>query len=150
MNIRIFEVPTTKLPFKFDTSKSVYNKLMDYGKADREVFLVLFLDPHNQVIDVEFHSIGDVNQNAVYPRQVFRSALLNNAISIIVAHNHPTGDVTPSINDKALTKRLVKCGELVEVKVLDHIIIGKDGYFSFSDEGLIGEYESDSVWKFFD
>jgi len=150
MNIRIFEVPDIRLPFSFSDSKQIYHRLREYAKADREMFILLFLDAKNQVIDVEFHSIGDVNTNHIYMRQVFRSALLNNALSMICVHNHPGGSPSPSPNDKALTRRLVRCGELLDIDVMDHIIISKDGYYSFEDKGLIMQYKLENRTNFFD
>ena len=142
MNFSIFETPDIKTPISFSSSQEVYEKMKDYKKADREIFLLLFLDAKNTIIKIEPHTIGTVDSSAVYPREVFRSALIHNASSIICVHNHPTGDHTPSEADREITKELVKAGELLQIKILDHIVLGKEGYFSFSDEDLIDDYES--------
>ena len=141
IDFRVFERPTFS-PFAFLSSKECYDYLHHYSAADREMFILLFLNPKNNVIKEEISSIGTVNQAVVFPREVFKSALMNNASSIICAHNHTTGDVSPSPEVMIITKRLVFGGQFLDIKILDHIIVGKDKYFSFADEGLIGDYES--------
>lgn len=111
------------------------------GLADREAFVILHLDAKHQVLDVELHGLGDVDSSAVYPRQVFRSALLRNASALIFCHNHPSGDPEPSLCDRQLTRDLVIGAHAVGVKVLDHIIVGRgQPYFSFADKGLLDDY----------
>lgn len=80
---------------------------------------------------------GTINESLVHPREVFKEAYLLSASSIICVHNHPSGNITPSKNDEILTKQLIKCGELLGIKILDHIIIGNSTYFSFLEKGLI-------------
>ena len=111
------------------------------GAADREAFVILHLDVKNQLLDVELHGLGDVDSSAVYPRQVFRSALLRNAAALIFCHNHPSGDPEPSLADRELTRDLVVGAHALGIKVLDHIIVGRgEGYFSFADKGLLDDY----------
>lgn len=111
------------------------------GNADREVFLILHLDAKNRLIDAELHGIGDVDSSAIYPRQVMRSALLRNACALIFAHNHPSGDPAPSLCDLEITRALIRAAAMLQIKVLDHIILGPGpGYFSFADQGLIDDY----------
>jgi len=110
------------------------------GRADREVFVILHLDVKNQLLDIELAGFGDVDSSAVYPRQVFRSALLRNASALIFCHNHPSGDPEPSLCDRQLTRDLVLGAHALGVKVLDHIIIGRDHYFSMADKGLLDDY----------
>jgi DNA repair protein RadC len=136
---RVFEAPEVS-SFALGSSHDVYEHFKGYSTADREMFIILFLNSKNKIIDSELHTIGDVDSSAVYPRQVFRSALIRNCASIICVHNHPGGDPEPSICDKDITKALVKGGSLLGVQVLDHIIIAKSGYFSFGDQGLIADY----------
>jgi len=112
------------------------------GNADRETFIILHMDPKNRVRDVELHGIGDLDSSAVYPRQVMKSALLRNAAALIFCHNHPSGDPEPSLCDRDLTRDLVAAARLLQIKVLDHIIVGpRPGYFSFADQGLIDDFE---------
>ncbi len=99
----------------------------------QEYFLILHLDSKNRVIKDETVSIGTLNASLVHPREVFKSAIKENANSIILVHNHPSGDPSPSEEDKQITERLFDAGELLSIKVLDHVIIGNDGYYSFRD-----------------
>lgn len=106
----------------------------------REILKVIFLNGKNQIIDIEDVSHGTLNASAVYPREVIRTAIKHNALSLILVHNHPSGDPAPSPVDKAVTRDLVSAGSVMHLKVLDHIIIGDNKYFSFADEGLIEMY----------
>ena len=140
MQIRVFEQPEIKHPFAFGSSKQVYEKVKDYSKADREMFIIMFLDTCNRVLESELHSIGTVNSSPVYPREIFRSALLKNATSIICVHNHPGGDPTPSEQDKFMTEEILRGCKLLGIEFLDHIILGGESYYSFADMGnLINE-----------
>jgi len=106
-------------------------------KEKKEVFKVLFLNSKNKLIEEENLFTGSLNLSAVYPREIMKKALLYNAAGLIFVHNHPSGDPTPSENDKEITRELVKAGEVMQIKVLDHIIIGENKYFSFAEAGLI-------------
>jgi DNA repair protein RadC len=103
---------------------------------DREQFWILLLDTSHHVVGTNCVSIGTINANWVYPREVFKAAILANCESIILAHNHPAGSLKPSSEDIALTRRLVDAGRILGIAVLDHIIIG-DGAFSFQDTGMM-------------
>ena len=131
--------------FNLGCSRDVYERFKAYSTADREMFMILFLDTCNHIIDSELHTIGDVDSSSVYPRQVFRSALLHNSSSIICVHNHPGGDAEPSLGDKDITKVLVRAGVLLQIKALDHVIVSRSGYFSFGDDGLIREYSIEAI-----
>ncbi len=104
---------------------------------DREHFWRLDLDARNRIIGYEVVSIGTLTASLVHPREVFVGALLQKAGGVIIAHNHPSGEITPSPEDKETTRRLVKAGELLGVPVLDHLIIGDGKYFSFKESGLM-------------
>lgn len=97
------------------------------SRADRESFYAIALSSANEVLGIEETSRGSLTGVEVHPREVFKSALLANAAAIVVAHNHPSGDASPSADDEALTRRLVKAGKLLGVPVLDHLIIGRRG-----------------------
>lgn len=105
--------------------------------ADREIFLALNLSTANNINSIHVVSIGTLNQSTVHPRECFKTALLSNADAVIFAHNHPSGEVTPSEEDKQITKKLRECGQLLNIRVLDHIIIGDHGYFSFQENALL-------------
>jgi len=106
------------------------------GQA-REVFVVLYLDAQNRVITLEELFAGTLTQTSVFPREVVRYALLHNAAAVIFAHNHPSGVAEPSRADEILTQTLRQALALVDVKVLDHFIIGADNALSFAERGLL-------------
>ena len=110
----------------------LYHSMRDLKK---EVFKVVFLDGRNQIINIEDLFEGTLNISSIYPREVIKSAIKNNAVSLIFVHNHPSGNPEPSQSDKDVTEDLVFAGNLMQIKVLDHIIIGDNKYFSFADEG---------------
>jgi DNA repair protein RadC len=105
--------------------------------SDREKFICLHLNSKNRIISYEVVSIGSINMSVVHPREVFKGAILSNATCIICLHNHPSGDPTPSEGDIGITERLNKAGNILGIKVLDHIIISREASFSFSESGLI-------------
>jgi len=143
-DFKIFHKPVIKKPFAFGSSAEVYEKMKGYQKADREMFIVLFLNAKNVVTKIETHSIGSVDVSAVYPYQIFRSALINNASSIICVHNHPTGDPKPSNSDRWITKQISIGSHVIGIRLLDHVVLGDYGrYFSFADDGLIEDYEKE-------
>jgi DNA repair protein RadC len=118
----------------------LYHSMRDLKK---EVFKVMFLDSQNGVVGIEDLFEGTLNASAVYPREIIQSAVKHDAAALIFAHNHPAGNPQPSNNDKQITQELVFAGNIMQIKVLDHIVIGENRYFSFADAGLIGEYNSD-------
>jgi len=101
--------------------------------SDREILLSVMLTVKNDLIGVETVSIGSITASTTTPRDVFKSAILANAVAIIVCHNHPSGDLIPSDSDIALTKQIVEAGELLGIKVLDHLIVSNRGYRSLID-----------------
>lgn len=102
-----------------------------------EVFAILCLSTKHRVIAYHEVSRGTLDATLVHPREVFKAALLANAAAIILTHNHPSGDPTPSPDDHQLTRRLVDAGRLIGVEVLDHIIVGEGRYFSFREGGRL-------------
>jgi DNA repair protein RadC len=104
---------------------------------EREVFLVMFLDNQNCIIESTELFQGTIDSAAVYPREVVKAALAVNAAAAILAHNHPSGNTTPSEADKRITETIKDALAVVEIKVLDHIIVGGDKNFSFAEHGLI-------------
>jgi len=103
----------------------------------REEFLVVVLDTKNRLVKYEFVSKGTLNASIVHPRDVFRVAIIHSAAAIILLHNHPSGDPSPSQEDLEITKRLVKAGELMGINVLDHIIIGGAKFMSMKEMKLL-------------
>ncbi len=108
----------------------------DSLSREREHFWVITLNNRNRVKFVELVSMGTINHTVVYPREVFRRAIKNGATSVIVGHNHPSGDCKPSAEDISLTRKLREAGSIIEIEVLDHVIIG-DKTLSFKEEGLL-------------
>ncbi len=120
------------------SSRDVANLLSDEMRLyENECFKILLLNTKNQLIKVETISVGILNASLVHPREVFKAAIKANSASIIIVHNHPTGDPTPSEEDNETTKRIKEAGKLVGIELLDHIIIGEDGYFSYKDKDLL-------------
>jgi DNA repair protein RadC len=108
------------------------------GDYDREALVVLTLDIKNKINSITVASLGSVNSSIVHPREVFKTAILSNASSIIIGHNHPSGDPSPSKEDINITERLKECGKIMGIELLDHVIIGEyDKYFSFKEKGLL-------------
>lgn len=103
----------------------------------REVFAVVFMDTQNRVLAYEPLFLGTIHQTSVYPRAIVQRAMALNAASMILAHNHPSGSTQPSDADKQLTNRLKSLLESIDVRVLDHFIIGDEGTFSFAEHGLL-------------
>ena len=104
---------------------------------DREHFWRLDLDSRRRLLGCEVVSIGSLDASIVHPREVFKGALLNNAHSIIVAHNHPSQDLRPSAADRTVTKQLLLAGCLMQVELADHLVVGDEDYFSFKKSGLL-------------
>jgi len=119
----------------------LYHSMRDLKK---EVFKVIYLNSRNQIIETADLFQGTVNSSAISPRQVIEGAIKHNAVSLIFAHNHPSGNPGPSQSDREVTRDLVYAAGVMQIKVLDHIIIGDNTYFSFAGEGLIKEYEAAS------
>jgi DNA repair protein RadC len=103
----------------------------------KEYFLVAALDNRNKVIDIETVSVGTLNSSLIHPRETFEVAIKNHAVSIIICHNHPSGELKPSEDDLIVTENLVKAGKLLGISVIDHLIISKKGYFSFKAKKII-------------
>ena len=123
---------------KIVNAESVFNYYKNVLKDKKqEYFYCIYLDTKNNIIKDKMLFKGTINESLVHPREVFKEAYLLSASSIICIHNHPSGNTNPSKNDEMLTKQLKKCGELLGIKVLDHIIISNNYYFSFLEKGLI-------------
>lgn len=110
---------------------------LNIAQAPEEHFMLFCLDVKGNVTGVHEISHGTISSSDVHPREIFKRILLNNASCFIVSHNHPSGDVTPSDEDRQVTERLKKCAEIFNVRFLDHVIVGFDGaHFSFANEKL--------------
>lgn len=121
---------------RFTAPRQIFEMFLDLRQEAKEHFIALHLDGKNRIACLDRVSVGSLNQSIVHPREVFKTACLSNAAAILLIHNHPTGDTAPSPEDIAITKRLKEAGDLLGIRILDHIIIGDD-YLSFVERGLI-------------
>lgn len=119
------------------TPGKVYEILKPMMLSDKEVFFLISMNTKNGITAIRTISIGSLNTSIVHPREVFRAAMLDDAASIIVAHNHPSGDPTPSGEDIEITKKLTESGNIVGIKLLDHVIIGEGRHYSMNEAGYI-------------
>jgi len=106
--------------------------------TDREVFLAINFSSANTINSIHVVSIGSLDKTIVHPREVFKAAILSNSSSIALAHNHPSGSLNPSTEDILITKKLVQCGEILDIKVVDHIIVSDDRHLSFAERKIGG------------
>ena len=118
-------------------SATVYHLFKHLADEAKEHFLCLHMDNKNKILAVDIVSTGSLTASIVHPREIFKSALLTSAASIIMVHNHPSGDPKPSREDIEITGRIRKAGELLGIRVLDHIVIGDGDYVSFADQGFM-------------
>ena len=151
VNIRMVREPSLysedRITCPEDAVKAIAKDLATY---DREVFAVLNLKTNGQPINLNICSMGTLDASVVSPREVFKSCILSNSAAFIAIHNHPSGSITPSQEDKDVTKRLLSCSELLGVKMLDHIIIGGEGgrTYSFKNNGLLDQLRpARAVWE---
>lgn len=126
---------------KIQNASDVYKLVSDLKEKKQEYFLTLTLDGASRLIQKRVVFIGTLNQSLVHPREVFADAILDRAAGVICVHNHPSGNLQPSREDIAVTKKLVEAGKIIGIRIMDHIIIGKASYFSFQAEGLLNSGE---------
>jgi DNA repair protein RadC len=130
-------------PF-YASSQEIFDYLY-YSMRDlkKEVFRIIYLNNQNQIIDTDVLFEGTLNEIHIYPREVQEKVIKYNAHHLILVHNHPSGDPSPSHNDEKITRDMVFIGKVLQAGVLDHIIIGENRYFSFAGAGLIEQYENE-------
>ena len=117
--------------------ETVFDLTRDIRATNREHFVGFYLNSRNQVLRREVISIGSLNASIVHPREVYQPAIAVSAASLILAHNHPSGDPTPSEEDLAITRRLIEAGRILGIEVLDHVIVARDAYASFRERKLL-------------
>ena len=115
----------------------LFREAFDFDHSDREVFVAAALNTMNRVLGVWQVSVGSLNASIVHPRELFRQAVMLAAASVVVGHNHPSGDPTPSGADIQLTRRLVKAGDVLGIEVLDHVVVGDTSHESLRNLGLM-------------
>lgn len=137
IRVELVKEPGSRL-IKVSSPADVFNEMKEeVSRLDREYFWVLCLNSQNMVIGINTVSIGTANSAPIAPREIFKAAILVNSINIILAHNHPSGSPEPSREDINVTARLKEAGELLNIRVLDHIIIGDESYYSFMEQNSI-------------
>jgi DNA repair protein RadC len=128
----------TKNITKISSSKNVFDLMKPIlENKKQEHFYVLHLNSKNEILSKKLIAIGTLNSVLIHPREIFKEAIRESAQNIILVHNHPSGDQTPSLSDKEITTKIEKASEIIGIDLLDHIIIGQDKWFSFDDEGEI-------------
>ena len=129
------------VPYVFERAtdpEAVVKQFKYLETRDREEFVTLHLDKGNRPICWDKVSVGTLSETLVSPREIFKTALLSNASAVILIHNHPSGRIEPSPEDRNITTKLIEAGKLLDIRVLDHLILGGDStYFSFKEHGLI-------------
>ncbi len=122
---------------RITSAQEVYDELKSFSTKSQEHFLTITLDGASHIINTRTVFIGTLNQSLVHPREVFADAIADRAAGIIISHNHPSGTLEASRADIQITQRLKEVSKLVGIELLDHVILSKYGYYSFSDEGLL-------------
>lgn len=127
----------TRKPRCITGPKDIYKEVQHYSSREQEHLIVVMLNGAHEVIGTFIATIGLLNRTLVHPREIFSPAIERRAAAICIAHNHPTGYSTPSDDDKDVTRRIVKAGEILGIKCLDHVIFCENSYFSFLEHGLL-------------
>lgn len=122
---------------RYTSPSQIWEIFRFLGRETKEYFYTIHLDGKNKLLCLDLVSVGSLNQSIVHPREVFKSSLLSSAAAIVLIHNHPSGDTSPSREDLEITRRLKECGELLGIKILDHLIVSGTNYMSFVNEGLL-------------
>ncbi|MCH9813020.1 MAG: DNA repair protein RadC [Epsilonproteobacteria bacterium] len=118
-------------------AKDIYEELLDFTNKKQEYFIAITLDGASHIIDTRVIFIGTLNQTLVHPREIFAYAISDRAASIIIAHNHPSGELRPSLEDKLVTQRIHEVSQIMGIELLDHLIISKKGFYSFKEHNLL-------------
>jgi len=137
MTYEIVSERKARYPVKITASSIAYGALKRYAGGKQEQFITMTLNGAHEVISVSIVTIGILNRTVVHPREVFYRAIKDSAAAVIIAHNHPSGQLEPSDEDRSITRRLTDAGEIIGIPILDHIIFTRRGYMSFKDLGLM-------------
>jgi len=148
MNIRLTEAQKIKILNSDDIYSVMQRILLRENKIerDKEHFWIIGLAQNNRILYVELISLGTVNKTLVDPMEVFSIALQKRSVKIILVHNHPSGELTPSAADKDITDHLIQVGRIVNIEVIEHLIISEKSYLSFVDTGLFNDLEFSTKW----
>ena len=133
VRVMLVKDDTPPYPHPMNSPERIFSLLKDeVARWDRERFLTLLLNARLRLLGVEEVTVGTVSESLVHPREIFKAAILANACFVISVHNHPSGDPSPSKQDQEVTRRLQRAGELLGIRLLDHIVIGHGTYYSFA------------------
>lgn len=146
VNVRLVKDSYLYSDTKIETPKDVIRIVKEeFKNYDREVFAIINLKTSNEPINVNICNIGTLNAMLISPREIFKSAILSNAASFIGVHNHPSGNLKPSAEDKMITEKLINCGKLLGINMLDHIIVGGGSgeLYSFRENGIFGNLQAE-------
>lgn len=121
---------------QINSSRKAYDILKKISQSEVEEFWIIALNSQLEMISKQMLFRGTVNACLIHPRDIVRSVCLSNSSSFIIAHNHPSGNPHPSVEDRIITRKLFKISQLIEISLQDHLIIGKDSYYSFADTGF--------------
>ncbi len=113
--------------------EDVHKVVRHYATREQELFLSVAINCAHEILAIDVASMGTINQCIVHPREVFSNAIKNRAVAIIICHNHPTGNLNPSLNDLNITRRLIECGKILGIEIIDHLIFSEDEYHSMKE-----------------
>lgn len=149
MNVRLTKEQKINVLNAADIYKVMQQVLLRENKIRRnqEHFWVVGLDNKNKILFVELIGLGAVNRVNANPPDVFRMAIYKLAVKMILVHNHPSGDTSPSVNDKNFTDRMLKVGKLINIDVIDHLVIAEESFTSFAEEGIIKELQNSGMFE---
>lgn len=136
--LQLLEKQIKVRPYSFTSSTQTRDYLrLQLEQLEREVFMVLYLDNQHRLISSDVTALGTISETSVYPREIVKEALAFNAAAVIVAHNHPSGIAEPSLADRSITNKLKEVLSLIDIKVLDHFVIGHGELVSFAERGWL-------------
>jgi len=135
--MQLMEIAAAEPAIKITNPGTLLPELQKYINRRQEEFIVITLNGAHEIIKIRSISKGLVNRTLIHPREIFRKAISDNAAAVILSHNHPSGNCTPSQEDYEITKRLKAAGMIIGIEVLDHIVIAKKGIYSFLEEGKL-------------
>ena len=135
--LRLAKRPNTNIKVIHGPEDAAHFAMPHFRNEQKEHFAIMMLNTKNHILGLRDISVGSLTASVVHPREVFETAILNHSAAIILLHNHPSGDPSPSREDIAVTQRLVKVGKIIDIPVLDHIILGDNRFSSLKEKGLL-------------
>ena len=143
MKYDLITVRSTRTPYKVSRPADVYEALKRYATSKVEKFFAISLDSQHSIIHINMVSIGTTNRCMAVPRDIFHAAIKDQATALLVAHCHPSGNNSPSVDDRAVSDRLREVGDIIGIPVLDSLVFSRTGYYSFVEGGLLSPVQPD-------